>query len=43
MKSWVHAERIDGRGGEDVVSGRDDALLTPVGGISNLLCQMKEL
>jgi hypothetical protein len=43
VKSWVHGDALDGRGGEDAVSGRDDALLAPVGGISSLLCQMKEL
>jgi hypothetical protein len=42
-KSWVHHDSLGGHGGEDALSARGDALLTPVGGISTLLCQMKEL
>jgi hypothetical protein len=43
VKSWVHSDALGGRGGGESVSGRGDALLAPVGEISSLLCQMKEL
>jgi hypothetical protein len=43
VKSWVHSDALSGRGGEDAPSGRGDALVAPVGEISSLLCQMKEL
>jgi len=43
LKSWVHSDALGGRGGEDAPSGRGGASLAPVGEISSLLCQMKEL
>ena len=42
-KSWVHADSLGGHDRGDALSVRGDALLTPVGGISTLLCQMKQL
>jgi hypothetical protein len=42
-KSWVHSDALGGRGGGESVSGRGGALLAPVGEMSSLLCQMKEL
>ncbi len=42
-KSWVHHDSLRGHGGADDLSGRDDAWLAPVGGISTLLRQMKQL
>jgi len=43
VKSWVHSDALGGDGGGESLSGGDDALLAPVGEISSLLCQMKEL
>jgi hypothetical protein len=43
VKSWVHSDALGGQGGGESLSGRDDASLAPVGDISSLLCQMKEL
>ncbi len=43
VKSWVHSDALGGQGVIDVPSGRGDAWLAPVGEISSLLCQMKEL
>ncbi len=42
-KSWVHSDALGGRGGGESVSGRGEALLAPVGEMSSLLFQMKEL
>ena len=48
-KSWVHADALRGHGGADDLSGRDDALLAPVGrmpqkaDVSTLLRQMRQL
>jgi hypothetical protein len=42
-KSWVHADSLHGHGGADALSERHDALLAPVGGISTLMRQMKQL
>jgi hypothetical protein len=43
VKSWVHSDALGGRGGGESLSGRGEALLAPVGEMSSLLCQMKEL
>jgi hypothetical protein len=43
VKSWVHSDALGGKGVIDASSGRGDALLAPVGEISSLLCQMKEM
>jgi hypothetical protein len=43
VKSWVYSDALGGQGVIDAPSGRGDASLTPVGEISSLLCQMKEL
>jgi hypothetical protein len=42
-KSWVHADRIDGRGGGESLGGGEGDLVAPVGEISSLLGQMKGL
>jgi hypothetical protein len=42
-KSWVHSDALGGRGGGESVSGRGGALVAPVGEMSSLLCQMKEM
>jgi hypothetical protein len=43
VKSWVHSDALGGQVGNESLSGRGGASLAPVGEISSLLCQMKEM